>query len=45
MFFLLMLGVLIILSGCVGTIYGFRTQIKDWLLKTETTTEIKTVVN
>ncbi|WP_338955613.1 hypothetical protein [Spiroplasma endosymbiont of Polydrusus cervinus] len=42
--FLTLFGVLIILGSCVGAIYGFRPQIKDWLLKAETATEIKTAI-
>ncbi|ELL44326.1 hypothetical protein [Spiroplasma melliferum] len=37
--FITILIVLAILGGCVGAIYGFRPQLRDWLLKDEVTTE------
>ncbi|WP_348736422.1 hypothetical protein [Spiroplasma endosymbiont of Ammophila pubescens] len=37
--FITILIVLAILGGCVGAIYGFRPQLRDWLLKDEVATE------
>ncbi|APE74332.1 hypothetical protein [Spiroplasma citri] len=37
--FITILIVLAILGGCVGAIYGFYPQLRDWLLKDEVATE------
>ncbi len=37
--FITILIVLAILGGCVGAIYGFCPQLRDWLLKDEVATE------
>ncbi|WP_400248891.1 hypothetical protein [Spiroplasma sp. ald] len=37
--FITILIVLAILGGCISAIYGFRPQLRDWLLKDEVATE------